>query len=68
MAWDGRLSEGRELAEEREVVCKIISNEGSVKRGWPRPDGIGVFKMFKNLASSQNSTCREMRRRLEIGS
>ena len=51
MAWDGRLGEGREPAEEREVTCEIISNEGSVKRGRPRPNIVGVFEMFENLTS-----------------
>ena len=54
--------------EEGEVTDEIISNEGSVNRGRPSPDGVGVFEMSENLTSSQKSTCRDMRRRLEIGS
>ena len=68
MMRDGGFVEGGEPAEYREVTGKIISKEGSVKRGRPRPDNGGVLEMSENLTSSQNSTWREMRRRLEIGS
>ena len=60
MARDVRLGEDRELIEEGEVTGKIISNEGSVKRGMPRLDGVGVFEIFENLISLQNSPCQEI--------
>ena len=68
MAWDGRLSDDRGPATEREVTGKIISNNRLVNKGRPRLVGVGVFEIFENLMSSQNSTCQEIRRHLEIRS
>ena len=53
---DVRFDRDKEPTKEEEVIDKIISYEGSVKRGRSRPDGVGVLEIFKNLTSSQNST------------